>query len=192
MSVSPVLPSLPPVTVLRCWASSSAAGNDAPSDGVKLMYGKPRSRAAQAYRRWPAAWLLIIESARELLQALVMFRRAGRRLRRRDVDDHHLVQLMLERKDRQVGLDAVDGGLGRVGFLGLGQRRPGGQWWRRRSGRCRAGRWRSIPSRWGWHASIKARIEDIGPLPQLVNAGEKLALADLMAADNKVCRGVQP
>ena len=25
------------------------AGNDAPSDGVKLMYGQPRSRVAQAY-----------------------------------------------------------------------------------------------------------------------------------------------
>ena len=26
----------------------ATAGNDAPSDGVKLMYGQPRSRAAQA------------------------------------------------------------------------------------------------------------------------------------------------
>ena len=47
-SVSPVLPSLPPKAVLRSWASCSAAGNEAPSDGVKLMYGQPRSSVAQA------------------------------------------------------------------------------------------------------------------------------------------------
>src|SRR4029079_10890735 len=48
MSVSPVLPSLPQVDVLRSLASSRAAGKDEPSDGVKLMYGTPRSSAAHA------------------------------------------------------------------------------------------------------------------------------------------------
>src|SRR5262245_19518002 len=47
--VSPVLPSLPVVHVLRCSHNSSAAGTDEPSDGVKLTYGKPRSSVAQAY-----------------------------------------------------------------------------------------------------------------------------------------------
>src|SRR5258708_22314012 len=47
--VSPVLPSLPVVHVFLCSHSSRAAGNDEPSDGVKLTYGNPRSSAAQAY-----------------------------------------------------------------------------------------------------------------------------------------------
>ena len=62
--VSPVLPSLPPVTVLRFSASSSRAGGDAPSDGVKLMYGQAeveggpgieRAGRQHGLRRVPAA-----------------------------------------------------------------------------------------------------------------------------------------
>src|SRR4051812_22014120 len=48
-SVSPVLPSLPPITVRRSVASSSSAGIVAPSDGGKLTNGHARSSAAYAY-----------------------------------------------------------------------------------------------------------------------------------------------
>src|SRR4029078_1600974 len=46
--VSPVLPSLPVVHVLRSSHRSSAAGNEEPSEGEKVTYGKPRSSADQA------------------------------------------------------------------------------------------------------------------------------------------------
>src|SRR5437868_9019119 len=45
--VSPVLPSLPPMGDRFSEANSWMAGNEAPSDGVKLTYGQPRSMAAQ-------------------------------------------------------------------------------------------------------------------------------------------------
>src|SRR5262245_13052624 len=45
-SVSPVFPSLPAYGTPRARASSSSAGQELPKDGVKLTYGRPRSRAA--------------------------------------------------------------------------------------------------------------------------------------------------
>ena len=109
-SVSPVLPSWPAWQVLRSSASSPIAAGVAPSDGVKLMYGMPKSSAAMAYSELAESGDAGPSSKQslEIAPPRRQFDVVGRRLGRRHIDDDHAVEIGLLLKVLQIGLQPLD------------------------------------------------------------------------------------